>query len=190
VALVTLTDPSGSQTFDVRRKGESFFAKSSAVDAVAKVEKDLVDTVSKSPNDFRAKKLFDFGFAEPSKMDIRDNGKSYSISKGGDGKWWQNGKEMDPTSVQSLIDKLRELQATSLADAGFTTPVLEITVVSDNGKRTEKVQLSKGAQNWAARRENDNTVYILDNKKVEDIQSAAADVKAPAPPPPAPAGKK
>lgn len=187
VALVTLTDPSGAQTLDVRKKGEEYLAKSSAAETVAKVEKDLADALAKPLDDFRAKKLFDFGFSEPSKMDIHDGSKSYSISKNGD-KWWQNGKEMDPTSVQSLIDKLRDLQATALTEAGFTTPVMDITVVSSAGKRTEKIQLSKGATTWFAKRENEPTVYAIDNKKVEDIQSAAADVKAPAPPP-APAKK-
>lgn len=186
VAVVMLTDPSGAQSLDIRKKGEEYFAKSSVVETVAKVEKDLADTVAKPLDDFRAKKLFDFGFSEPSKIDIRDTGKSYSISKSGE-KWWQNGKEMDPTSVQSLIDKLRDLQATALLDTGFTTPVLDISVVSLNGKRTEKIQLSKGSQTWFAKRENEPTLYAIDTKKVEDIQSAAADVKAPAPPAPPPA---
>ncbi len=182
VALVTLTDPSGEQTLDVRKKGEQYLAKSSAAEAVAKVDKELADALAKPLDEYRAKKLFEFGFAEPSKIDIRDNGKQYSISKSGE-KWWQNGKEMDPTSVQSLIDKLRDLQASALVDTGFTTPVMDITIVSNGGRRTEKVQLSKGSQTWFAKRENEPTVYATDNKKVEDILSAAADVKAPAPPP-------
>jgi len=188
VALVTLTDPSGAQSLDVRKKGEEYLAKSSAVETVAKVDKELADSLVKPLDDFRAKKLLEFGFSEPSKMDIRDAAKTYSISKSGE-KWWQNGKEMDPTSVQSLIDKLRDLQATALLDAGFTTSVLDIAVVSSNGKRTEKIQFSKGSQTWFAKRENEPTVYAIDNKKVEDILGAAADVKAPAPPTPPPAKK-
>jgi hypothetical protein len=187
VALVTLTDPSGTQTLDVRKKGEEYLAKSSAGEAVATVDKDLADTLTKPLDDFRAKKLFDFGFSEPSKIDIHDGSKSLSLSKSGE-KWWHNGKEMDPTSVQSLIDKLRDLQATSLTDSGFTTSALDISVVSNGGKRTEKVQFSKGATTWFAKRENEPTVYATDNKKVEDIRSAAADVK-PVAPAPAPAKK-
>ena len=188
MATVSLTDPSGTQTLEVRKKGDDYYAKSSVADEVAKVDKDLGDAVSKPLDDFRAKKLFDFGFSEPSKIDIRNDTKTYSFSKSGD-KWWANGKEMDPTSVQSLIDKLRDLQAVKALDSGFTSPVIDITVVSNDGKRTEKVSIAKKENSWLGKRENDSTVYELDGKKVEEIQTAAADVKAP-PPSPSPSSKK
>ena len=45
---------------------------------------------------------------------------------------------MDAGSLQALIDKLRDLTASDFANAGFTTPEIEITVVSNDGKRTGK----------------------------------------------------
>ena len=89
---------------------------------------------------------------------------------------------MDPTSVQSFIDKLRELKAITVRDAGFTTPIIELTVVSDNGKRTEKVQISQTGNMFFAKREGEPTVYELDSKAVAELQRAAADVKEPPPP--------
>ena len=63
--------------------------------------------LDKGLDDFRNKKVFDFGFSDPGKIDI----KGASYSKTGD-KWMSGGKTMDNTSVQSLIDKLRDLSAT------------------------------------------------------------------------------
>jgi hypothetical protein len=89
---------------------------------------------------------------------------------------------MDVTSVQSLIDKLRDLSATKFVEAGFSTPVIEIGVTWGDGKRNEKVLMSKGASAFFARRENEPTTYELDTKTVEEIQRAAGDVKEPPPP--------
>ena len=69
---------------------------------------------------------------------------------------------MDSVSVQALIDKLRDLSATKFVDTGFTTPVIEMTVVSDQGKRTEKVQIAPAGKDFLARREGDPTLYQLD----------------------------
>jgi len=151
----------------------------------SKVTKEFADSLAKGLDDFRQKKVFDFGFAEPTKLDIRDNGKAYAFTKSGE-KWLSGGKEVDATSVQSLIDKLRDLQATKLSETGFGTPVVEIGVTSLEGKRTEKVSASKGASAWFAKRENEATVYEIDAAKLDDILRAAGEVKPP-PPPSAPA---
>lgn len=182
VAVVHLTDASGAHTLEVRKSGEDYYARGTAAEGVYKIAKDTGEAFQKGLDDFRNKKLFDFGFTEPGKVELRDGGRLYSFVKGGE-KWWANGKEMDPTSVQSLIDKLRDLTAVKFADAGFTTPALEITVTSDNGKRVEKVLISKSGDRYWAKRENEPPLYELDGKRVEEIQRAAADVKEPPPPP-------
>ena len=68
-------------------------------------------------------------------------------TKAGD-KWTSGGKTMDSTGVQALIDKLRDLSATKFVDSGFTTPELAITVVSNDGKRTEKVEIAAAGANF------------------------------------------
>lgn len=182
MGVVTVTDPSGTQTLDVRKKGDDYLVKSSAVDGIWKGNKELAEALNKGVDDFRNKKLFDFGFSDPSKIELRDGAKSYSFVKTGD-KWWSSGKQMDPTSVQSLVDKLRELSATKFSDAPLSSPTLEIGVVSLDGKRNEKVLLAKSGTAWYGKRENDPTVYEVESKRAEELQSAAADVKAPPPPP-------
>ena len=96
---------------------------------------------------------------------------------------------MDSISVQNLIDKLRDLASTKFVDSGFTTPVLELTVTSNDGKRTEKVQVAAAGSNFLARRENDSTLYQLEASAVAGLREAAAGVQ-PAPPPETKDGKK
>jgi hypothetical protein len=173
VALVTVTDAGGSQTLEVRRDQEkNVYAKSSAVDGIYKANVDLGDAVDKSVDDFRNKKVFDFGFSDPGKVEL----KGVSYTKDGD-KWKSNGKNMDNTSVQNLIDKLRDLAATKFTDKGGGTPVFEATVTSNSGKRVEKVSISKQGNQYFAQREGEPSIYELDSKSVEDLQKAAADVK-------------
>jgi hypothetical protein len=173
VATVTLTDAGGTQTLEVRRdKDKNVFAKSSAVEGVYKTNADLADALEKSVDDFRNKKLFDFGFSDPSKVEVQ--GKGYT--KVGD-KWTANGKAMDNLSVQTLIDKLRDLAATKFAEKGGGEPVMVASVVSNSGKRTEKVTISKQGTQYFAQRDGEPSIYELDAKVVDELQKAAADVK-------------
>lgn len=181
VAVANLTDASGTQTIEIRKSGEDYFAKSSVVEGIHKVGNDVGEGLNKGIEDFRQKKLFDFGFNDPTKIRLRHADKTFDFVKGGE-KWWANGKEMDSTSVQSLIDKLRDLSATGFADAGMTAPVMDITVTSNDGRRNEKVLIAKAGDTYLAQRENEPSLYRLDAKVVDEIGKAAADVKAPPPP--------
>ena len=90
---------------------------------------------------------------------------------------------MDASSVQSLVDKLRDLTATKFQDTGGGgAPVLDLTVSSNNGKRVEKVSITKEGDTYFAKRESEPGIYILDGKAVEDVQKAANDVKEFQPP--------
>jgi Domain of unknown function (DUF4340) len=173
VATVTVTDAGGTQTLEVRRdKDKNVFTKSSAVEGLYKANADLADALEKGVDDFRNKKLFDFGFSDPSKVEVKGTG----YTKVGD-KWTANGKTMDNASVQTLIDKLRDLAATKFAEKGGGEPVVVASVVSNSGKRNEKVSISKQGTQYFAQRDGEPSIYELDSKVVEDLQKAAADVK-------------
>jgi hypothetical protein len=181
VATVKITDPSGTQQIDVHKNKEDYYAKSSSVEGVQKVAADLGTGLDKGVDDFRNKKLFDFGFSEPNKIEMHDNGKTYAIQKTGED-WTASGKKMDSTSVQSFLDKLRDLSASKFVESGFTTPTIDITVTSNDGKRIEKVLISKQGSDYVGKRDNETSLYGLDAKNVDELSKAAADVK-PAPPP-------
>src|SRR3984885_13684590 len=76
VATVKLTDPSGTQQIEVRKSKDDYYAKSSTVAGVFKAAPELGMGVDKSLDDFRNKKLFDFGFNDPSKIELHANGKT------------------------------------------------------------------------------------------------------------------
>jgi len=177
VALANVSDASGTQELQVRKdKDKNYYAKSSVVQGVYKVGADVGDALGKGIDDFRNKKVFDFGWIDPSKIEVRDGAKQTAYDKSGD-KWVLAGKQMDSAAMQAVVDKLRDLSATSFPEKGFETPTLEFTVVSSGGKRIEKAALSKSGEAWIARRENEPALYQLDAKAVEDLQKALTGVK-------------
>ena len=176
VATVKVTDPSGTQELQVRKNKEDYYAKSSSVEGVYKVASDLGTGLDKTVDDFRNKKLFDFGFSDPGKIEMHDGGKSYLFVKSGED-WNSNGKKMDVTSVQSFLEKVRDLSASKFVDSGFSAPVVDLTVTSNDGKRVEKVSISKSGDKWVAKRENEPSLYELESKTVDDLQKSAGDVK-------------
>lgn len=177
VATVKMTDPSGTQQLEIRKVKDDYYAKSSAVDGVHKVTSDLATSLDKGVDDFRNKKLFDFGFSDPNKIEMHLGGKTFAFEKKGED-WLSNGKKMDPTSVQSFVDKLRDLAAAKFVDSGtFGTSTLDIGVTSSDGKRVEKVLISKQGNDYIAKRDNEPALYGMDAKTVDDLSKAAGDVK-------------
>jgi Domain of unknown function (DUF4340) len=185
VATAKVTDAASTQELEVRKNKDDYYAKSIAVPGVYKVSSDLGKQLDKNVDDFRNKKLFDFGYDDPSKVEIHDGPKAYFLTKGGQDWWSADSKKTESSTVQSLIDKIRELSASKFVDSGFTSPVIEVSVISNDGKRVEKVLISKSGDTYIAKRENEPALYQLDPSSVADLQKFAADVK------PAPAaGKK
>lgn len=171
VATLKVTGDSGTQQLQIRKSKDVYYAKSSAAEGAYKVSSDLGDAVDKNVDDFRDKKLFDFGYAEPSKIEIHARSKTYSLMRGGQD-WWDNGKKMDAESIQSLISNLRELSADKFVNSGFTTPEIEAIVTSADGKRAEKVLISQIGSNYIARRDNDPTLYQLPANSVDNLEKS------------------
>src|ERR1700674_4015895 len=183
VATATVADAGGNQTIEVRKDKDNYYAKSTAVAGIYKVSADFGKNLDKKLDDFRNKKLFEFGFSDPSKIEL----KTATYTKNGD-KWMSGSKTMDNGSVQNLIDKLRDLTAATFEDKAAGDPAFEATVPSNMGKRVEKVTISKQGDKYFAKRGDEPGIYGLDGKAAEDLQKAASDVKEAAPP--APAKKK
>jgi len=179
LATAKITDESGTQELQVRKSKDTYYAKSSAVDGAYKVDSEVGKALDKSVGDFRNKKLFDFGYSDPNKIELHGGAKSYFLTRGtaGSEDWWSNGKKMDASSVESLISDLRDLSATKFLDSGFSNPAVEVVVTFGEGKRTEKVQIAKSGDHYVARRENEPALYQLDSKSVDDLLKAATEVK-------------
>ena len=147
------------------------------MEGIYKVPNTLGQAVDKNLEDFRNKKLFDLGSDDPNKIEIRDASKTYFLTRSGEDWWSGSAKKMDASTVQGLIDKIRDLSASKFVDSGFTAALIDLTVTSNDGKRVEKVAISKAGDNYIAKRENDPTLYQLDSKAVDDLKKSADDVK-------------
>lgn len=184
VATVKVTDAGGTQTLQVRKNKDNYYAKSSVVPGEYKISSDLGAEVAKTPEDFRNKKIFDFGFSDPNRIEFQQGSSDKNFLRSGTD-WKMNGQTMDPASVQSAIDKLRDLSAAKFATNGFTATAFTITVTSNDGKRIERVDFAKVGDGYLARRENEPALYQFDAKPVNDILEAVNTIK-----PAAPAKKK
>jgi len=178
LAIVKLTDQDGTKTLELRKSKDDYYAKSSAMDGVYKVSKAVGDALDKPVDAYRNKKIFDFGFSDPTHIEVVDSGKTSVFDKSGEN-WMSGGKKMDSTSVQAFADRLRDLSATKFVDAGFTMPVITVTVVSNQGKTREKVEIAPAASggNFLARRDGDASFYELEAGVVKDLRQAVGDVR-------------
>jgi hypothetical protein len=181
VATARVTDQSGTQELQVRKSKDSYYAKSSVVEGAYKIDSSLGQAVDKGLDDFRNKKLFDFGFNEPTKIEMHSGTKAYFLSKSGPD-WWSNGKKMEAGSVQEFISKLRDLTADKFVESGFANPAMDIAVTSDDGKRVEKVFIAKSGNSYIARRENETSLYQLDSSSVDALEKSADEIKPAAAP--------
>jgi Domain of unknown function (DUF4340) len=176
IATVKVTDASATQELQLRKKKDDYYAKSSAVEGVYKVTSVLGQQLDKSLDDFRNKKLFDFGFSDPNKIEMHDASKAYLLSRTGE-EWSSNGKKMDGNTVTAFLDKLRDLSASNFVDTGFTSPTVDVTVTSNDGQRVEKVLLAKSGNKYIAKRENEPALYEIDSQSVNQLQKTAGELK-------------
>lgn len=179
VAVTRVTDAAGTSEIEVRKKEKDYFAKGSAVAGVHKVGNDLGEGLDKALSDFRNKKLFDFGFNDPAKIEIKGSGgQTKAYQKSGE-KWMLGNQQMDSVGVQSFVDKLRDFSSIKFADSGFTTPVFDVKVTAKEGKIADHVQISKSGNSYFAIRVNEPSVYELDSQAVDALEKAAGDIKPP-----------
>ena len=176
VGIAKVTDASGTQTLDVRKNKDDYYAKSSVVPGAYKISADLGQEIAKPLDDFRNKKIFDFGFSDPNKIEVQQGASDKTFVRTGSD-WKLNGKTMDPGQVQAFIDKLRDLSAAKFVTQGFTAPSVTVTVTSNDGKRVEKVEFAKTNDGYIARRENESALYQIDAKTVNDMLDASNAIK-------------
>jgi hypothetical protein len=179
VAIARLTDATGTQQLEVRKtvgKDPVYYAKSSAVEGVHKVQADLATALSKPVSDYRNKKLFDFGFTDPSKLDMKIDGKTKSCGKNGE-KWICDTREVKPETVSAFVDKIRDLSAKQFLEtpAKLSGSEIEITVTTTDAKKTETVRI---LGNHGARGD-EPAMYELDPASVDGIKQAFAAIKEP-----------
>jgi hypothetical protein len=173
LGTATFVDDKGPQSIEVRKaKSGDIYAKSTAVGGVFKVAADIGTAIDKTADDFQNKKLFDFAFTDPAKLDLA--GKHYE--KSGD-KWFSGSQQIDPTSLQDVIDKLRDLAAVKFSERISGSPVLTLAVTWGEKGKVDKVTINKSGEDYIGVRDGDTTAYGLDAKAVDDLQKTIAAIK-------------
>ena len=184
LATVKITGSAGTATLDVRKDKDDYYARSSAVPGVWKIDtsssSSLGQDLGRSLNDFRSKQLFDFGYTDPEKIEYHSGATSFELARTGNA-WLSNGKKMDSESAEAVVTALRDLAASNFVTSGFTAPTIDITVTSNQGKRVERVQLQPTKDGAIARREDDSSLYALDSATINNLTTAIAGVKPAAP---------
>jgi hypothetical protein len=169
----TFVDDKGPQTIEVHKtKDNAYYAKSSSVEGIFKVAADVGTAIDKGVDDFRNKKLFDFGFTDPSKIDL--GGKLYE--KTGD-KWFNGSTQIDSASIQNAVDKLRDLAAAKFLDKVAGSAALALAVTWGEKSKVDKVTINKNGTDYVAVRDGDPTGYGLDAKAFDDLQQAISAIK-------------
>jgi len=173
VGTASLTDDKGTQTIEVHKtKTNDYLAKSTGAEGIYKLDAATGAALDKGVDDFRNKKLFDFGFTDPSKLDL--GGKLYE--KTGD-KWFNGSTQIDAATLQSVIDKLRDLAASKLEDKIVGTPALALAVTWGDKGKVDKVTVNKNGADYIGIREGDPAAYSLDSKTFDDLQQSIAGIK-------------
>ena len=171
-----MTGPSGTEALEIKKNKDAYYAKSSAVKGIYKVSNDLGTEVAKTIDDFRNKKLFDFGFVDPTKVELQQGSSDKAYLKSGQD-WKLNGKlSIQHRSRRSSTSCATSLRLSLSIRVSRRRP-LTVTVVSNDSKRTEKVQFAKVADGYIAQREGEPALYQLEAKTVDDILRAGSDIK-------------
>jgi hypothetical protein len=180
IATVKLMGSDGNDTLDVRKDKEDYYAKSSVVAGAWKVDPttgaSLGQALGRGVDDFRNKQLFDFGYSDPDKIEYH-SGATNLVLTHTNSAWWSNGQKMDPLSVELLVTSLRNLTATKFVDSGFTTPLIEIAVTSNDGKKVEKIQIQQSGDGALAKREDDGSLYSLDARSINSLTTSIAGIR-------------
>ncbi len=181
-AIAKITGASGTQELEVRKIKDDYYAKSTALSGVYKVPASVGTGLDKSLDDFRNKKLFDFGYEDPNKIEIHFGSKSYFLAHSGSDWWGPDGKKLDNSTALSLLGKIRDLTATKFPESGFAAPQLELTVISNDDKRIERVAVAKHGDAYIAKREGEAELYELPASAVQQLEDSAENLKPAATP--------
>ena len=171
------------QELEIRKAKDKYYAKSTGLPGIYKVPATLATSLDKPLDDFRNKKLFDFGYEDPNKFELHDGSKSYVFTHSGSDWWSADSKKLDDSTVQALLGNIRDLSAEKFPDSGFTAPSLEIIVTSNDNKRVERVSIAKRGSEYIAKRENEPALYELSSSAISQLENSAAKVQPAAPPP-------
>lgn len=194
-AVAEIVDSSGSHILTIAEGGPSgYYATSSDLPGgVYEIPESLAASLDKQLADYRDPNLFDFGFGDLSRIDVRDGAKRATIEK--QEQDWKltadGGRVVAAGQVQALIDALRNLSAidypandaAAQARYGLAAPAIEAeTALALDPASPEKVIVSDLSQPRVyAARVGEGPTYEVEKAAAEQVRQALDAVLAPAP---------
>ncbi len=191
LAVVEVVDDAGLHELTVAQDGDTYYAKSSDQDGVYEVSSTLAESFDKPVSDFRNKKIFDFGFADPARIEVRDGSNAVAIAREED-KWLlrsDGDRELEGEKVQTLLDGLRNLAALefpsdNVSDQmryGLDNPAIqaEVTPSGDDAEPEKVVVSSPEKERVYAARVGEPSIYEVEKAPAEDIRRAVEDILRP-----------
>ncbi len=178
LASFSFEDGGAAKLLELRKtQAGEILAQSSMVKGVYRASAELGKAVEKNLEDYRARKLMDFGFDEPQRVQVDSGGKTNVFENKGEGSWVWNGKKADPSTVNELIRSLSVISAINFVERKFTTAIFSVNVVQKDGKTVEKLEIAKAGNFHYARREGEPGEYEIDPKAFADLEAALGRVK-------------
>ncbi len=108
------------------------------------------------------------------RRNIEINGTAYQKSAD---KWTSGATQYEAGTLQTVIDKLRDLSASKFSEKMSGTQTLAVAVTSGDNHRYEKVNIDKDGASYNAQRDGEPAVYVIDAKDVDDLQKAISGIK-------------
>ncbi len=172
-----VADTAGARELEVRKaKDNTYLAKSATVAGVFKVGDDLGKAFDKPLDDYRSKKLTDFGFDDPARVAYESGGKTNTLEHKGDD-WLWNGKKADPSTLTASLEALRGRSELRFGEKKFTAPAITITVTHKDGKTTEKLMVAKVNNYHYVQRNGEIGDYEIDPKTLTDLEATMGKIK-------------
>jgi hypothetical protein len=155
------------------------YAKDVSRPAVFTIDQSLTTDLSKPPDDYRRKDVFDFRSFNANRVELTRDGASraFAKTKGADGKEvWRDaaGKDVDTAAVENLLTQLTNLRAQSFeaaAHPSLKSPVLTVVARFDENK-TETVTFARaGADVYASRADEPGSARLEANTFDEAVKA-------------------
>ena len=160
---------------------DTVYAKDATKPDIYTIQKAAADDLRKVAEDYRRKDLFDMRAFTATHIDITRNGKTYGFDrvKGKDESVADTWKRVTPSAAepdkdkfQAFVAALADIRAVGYADpkakTGLDNPSITIVVKFEEGKKEERVLLSKVGTDAFASRPDDPGTAKIDTVKFDD----------------------
>lgn len=174
VATLKVEGSTGTQSMEIREDHGDYYAKSNVAPGTWQIGAAVGEAVARNLDSFRNKQLFDFGYADPDKIEAHLGTKALFLTRSGE-TWWSAGTKMDSGSVEDLVSALRSLAATKFVETGFRSPTIRLVVTS--GQQTETVEIQTTKDGGIAKRMDGNTLYAINSDMMDMLTNAISGVK-------------